>query len=133
MNILLQLFLSLVVLELVLGVGLLLFFIWVERSLCAVESFASGHCYATWFPVFEEGFYLVALGLIFISPMWLINTYILANQARYYRYFLYLSYILLLQLLWWSDGKFIGQILLVMFAMKITQYSLLKKANIGYE
>ena len=133
MNILLQLFLSLVVLELVLGVGLLLFFIWVEESLCAFEVFASGHCYATWFPVFEEGFYLVALGLIFISPMWLINTYILANQARYYRYYLYLSYVLLLQLLWWTDGKFMWQILLVMFAMKITQYSLLKKANIGYE
>ena len=133
MKMLLRLSLSLVVLEVALGAGLLLFFIWVEKPLCAVELFAAGHCYTTWFSEFEEGFYLVALGLIFISPMWLIKKYIHDNQASYYRYFLYLSYFLLLQLLWWTDGKFIWQMLLVMLALKITQHSVLQRAKAGYE
>ncbi len=132
MKILPQLFLSFVVLELVLVISLLFFFTWVETSLCTFESFASGHCYANWFPVFEEGFYLVALGLIFISPMWLINTYIHANQASYYRYYLYLSYVLLLLLTWWAEWTFIWQTLLIMLALKATQHSVLKKAMRRY-
>lgn len=123
----------LIVLEAVLSGALLISFIWVESQLCPPEFYASGHCYAAWFTVFEQGFYLLALSLLFISPLWLIKTCVHNYQATYYRWFLTFSYILLLLFLWWSNWIFLWQVLLVMLFAKITQYILLKRVEVSYE
>lgn len=133
MKTLLRFSLYLTVLELFLAGILLSAYIWIESQLCPPEHYDSGHCYAAWFSIFEQGFYLLALSLFFISPMYLIKKCVSNVQATYYRWFLSISYVLLGLFLWWSNWLFLWQVLLVMLFAKITQHYLLKKVENSYE
>lgn len=56
-----------IVIEALLTVSLIVFYLWVERDVCPVAFKASGHCYADWFSMFEAVFYPGAL-LLCIAP-----------------------------------------------------------------